>query len=290
MRQPVGLLTLLLFLFPASLAFADGKLDEVRKAASTPSPSSDEEEDDDHHHCCCDDSSDLLEPFAPVFGAILLSPFTIPHTLMDDDFHHEGYFVPYPYADGFPGDMWIDRLEKPGPEYADFFTDDFPLRRWTARVSVERGSDFSGLERIGGQVILDSSSRWGLHSSFNGYYEEHRHCRCDETFIGDVNVRYRFAQSEWAQMYAGLGVRFLSDRWDGEAGINFLYGGDFFPAQPVVFSWQVDGGSLGHAGVFHGRATLGVLWRRWELFGGYDYLNIGGVDLQGPMLGLRGWF
>ena len=50
-----------------------------------------------------------------------------------------------------------------------------------------------------------------------------------------------------------------------------------------VHDWQ-------DAGLFRARATVGVLYRGLELFTGYDYLNIGGVDLQGPLAGLRLWF
>jgi hypothetical protein len=30
--------------------------------------------------------------------------------------------------------------------------------------------------------------------------------------------------------------------------------------------------------------------RGWEVFTGYDFLRIGSVNLQGPLLGLRLWF
>jgi hypothetical protein len=33
-----------------------------------------------------------------------------------------------------------------------------------------------------------------------------------------------------------------------------------------------------------------VTHKRWETFGGYDFLRIGTVNLQGPMVGLRLWF
>ena len=51
-----------------------------------------------------------------------------------------------------------------------------------------------------------------------------------------------------------------------------------------------DAGAVECVGIFHTRATAGVIWRRYELFTGYDYLNIGGVDLQGMLAGLRLWF
>jgi hypothetical protein len=37
-------------------------------------------------------------------------------------------------------------------------------------------------------------------------------------------------------------------------------------------------------------SSVGAIWNGWELFAGYDFLRIGTVNLQGPMVGLRFWF
>jgi hypothetical protein len=108
--------------------------------------------------------------------------------------------------------------------------------------------------------------------------------------IGDVNLTLRFAQNEVASMYAGLGFRTLADRDRSDFGINFTYGGDWFPARPLVVSGAVDAGTLGGAGVFRGRATAGAVFNGWEVFAGYDYLRIGDVRLHGPLVGVRLWF
>lgn len=107
---------------------------------------------------------------------------------------------------------------------------------------------------------------------------------------GVANLTFRFAQNEWVQMHTGVGVRLLTDRSDTRAGVNFLYGMDVFPTKPLVFSSLVEGGTLDSAWVLHGRGTVGVLYRRYEWFGGYDFLRIGSVNLQGPVVGLRLWF
>ena len=92
------------------------------------------------------------------------------------------------------------------------------------------------------------------------------------------------------QMSAGLGLNVLDDRFRTHYGFNFTYGADIFPVKPLVVSLSMDAGNVGHAGLFRARGTVGVLYRGLELFTGYDYLNIGGVDLQGPLAGLRLWF
>ena len=60
--------------------------------------------------------------------------------------------------------------------------------------------------------------------------------------------------------------------------------------KPFVASLSVEGGTVEDAGLFRARGTIGVNWRHFEGFIGYDYLNIGGVDLQGPLAGLRFWY
>ncbi len=42
--------------------------------------------------------------------------------------------------------------------------------------------------------------------------------------------------------------------------------------------------------MFHGAASLGVMWKRVEFFSGYDYRKIGPVELEGPLFGARVWW
>jgi hypothetical protein len=169
------------------------------------------------------------------------------------------------------------------------------LRMWSGRLSLEEGTDFRGLNRAGGQLLLESNSRLGIQTRWNYLSERHD----DDMVLGDVNLVYRFAQNEVVQFRSGLGMRVmhsgrggrtLADRRQTDFGFNFTYGADLFPRKPWVLSGEFDAGSLGSAAVFHGRASAGVLLQRWEFFAGYDYQRIGSVDVQGPMVGLRFWF
>jgi hypothetical protein len=82
----------------------------------------------------------------------------------------------------------------------------------------------------------------------------------------------------------------MSDPAQTRWGFNFTYGADFFPVRPLVLSTALDVGDLGWAAVVHGRGTVGLIHRGGEVFAGYDFLRIGSVNLQGPVLGLRFWF
>ena len=91
-------------------------------------------------------------------------------------------------------------------------------------------------------------------------------------------------------MRAGLGLNWLTDSSDTDLGFNFTYGGDLFPAKPWVISGEIDWGTLGHAGLFHGRTTVGICLRQVELFAGYDYFDVGDAQLDGFVSGLRLWY
>jgi hypothetical protein len=47
---------------------------------------------------------------------------------------------------------------------------------------------------------------------------------------------------------------------------------------------------LSAATVWRVRGGIGANWKYAELFAGYDCVNIGGVALQGPFVGLRLWY
>jgi hypothetical protein len=162
--------------------------------------------------------------------------------------------------------------------------------KWAVRVALENGNDFNGINRVGGQLKIENANRWGIVSNWN-YFHERLSCGCiDETVIGDTNITFRFAQNEIVSLYSGLGFRMIADRRQSDFGFNFTYGGDWFPVRPLIVSGVFDAGTLGYAGVVHGRATMGAIWHGCEVFAGYDFLRIGNANLQGPMAGVRYWF
>jgi hypothetical protein len=217
-----------------------------------------------------------------------LAPFYVPMGILNDRYEFRLGFAPHPYAGSYHGYQLVS------PELASMFYgeafDDVPRKSWAVRLAVEDGDDFNGINRCAGQFKLDHESRWGMMTTWN-YFRERLPCGCtDQTLIGDVNLTFRFAQNEIACLYAGLGIRMLTDARQTDLGFNFTYGGDWFPMRPLVVTGVFDAGTLGSAGVVHGRATLGAIWNGWELFAGYDFLHIGSTNLQGPMAGVRFWF
>jgi hypothetical protein len=281
-------LALFLLCSPPLLRAQEGKLDRVREEVNREEPPADRKEREDN---CEDDAcGELLAIlFGPCILYTLASPFIVPHVLLNDDLHVYGYFPGFPYAGGRPGYLHVGEPVEPPAEPGTWLSGG-RLKPWALRLAVEESNDFDGLNRVTGHFLLDTASRFGVQSSWTQLHE----CTCrgpsDELVLGDVNLVFRFAQHERATFRTGLGFRTLLDGSDSRWGFNFTYGADFYPKKPFILSGQIDAGTLGSAGVFHGRATAGFNWRHVEVYGGYDYLRIGSVDLQGPVMGLRLWF
>lgn len=185
-------------------------------------------------------------------------------------------FAPYPYAEGAQGFMLVG---SPGAG-----------KNWSGRVGVERGSDFADIDRTGFAFLLEGKSGLGIDFDWDSYTEDLPGGGYDELHIGEVDFLYRFIESDALLFRAGLGVAWFGDAYDTNAGINFTLKADYAPSDPLVLSGELDLGTLGDAEHFHSAGTVGVMIRRCELFGGYDYRRIGDVEIQGPMLGLRLWF
>ena len=235
---------------------------------------------------CSSDNSDSGFGLA---GLALLAPFLGPACLLGDDYTHTGYFLSHPYQHGLPGFMRIDGFLDEGQPPGQPPLDPDRLKVWMGRLTLQDSNDFRGLNRLNGQLLLDTSSRFGLQTGWTYLNERLGGGQHDDMVLGDLDVMFRFAQNEYVQMRAGLGARVLADttsRW----GFNFTYGADLFPVRPLVLSAVADLGTLGSTSLVHLRGTAGVMVHGWEFFAGYDYMRIGTVDLQGPTLGLRFWF
>lgn len=214
------------------------------------------------------------------------SPVWLPRALIDDTTLDPGCFARYPYRCDLDGYMAPD---------AEFMRQQYPWLEsdryaWMVRLRGEYGGDFDDLSRAGGQLLFDTASRWGVDTEANYLHEQLPADRCDQLWLGDANVVYRFAQSPQLQMRTGLGLNWLSDEFGSDFGFNFTYGGDFFPADPWIVSAEIDWGTLGHAGLFHGRATVGVHFHRFEVYTGYDYLDVGDTQINSAVSGVRIWY
>lgn len=237
-------------------------------------------------HGSQDDDSGLVKGALALSLVAATSPFWIPRGVIGDDSLDAGYFARYPYRGDLDGYLMTDpsvaAAETPWLESDQY--------NWLLRVRAEYGHNFDDLSWLGGQVLLDTASRWGVDTEFNYRRENLRDGRLDQLWTGDCNLVYRFAQSPNVQMRTGAGINWLSDAADLDTGFNFTYSGDWFPRQPWVVSGEVDWGRLGRTALFHGRATVGVQYHRVEIYTGYDYYDVSHTVIGGLIGGVRFWY
>jgi hypothetical protein len=261
-----------------------GDLREEARTPSPPSPSSGGYSSDDD---CCECESDLDAELDGALGQMafigITSPFWAPPAMMSDDYDITFRFPTYPheYRQGY----MISDAQTRGPRGEEFCRLDLGLR-----ASAEYGTNFSGIDWVGGRFLLENSSRFGVDADFRVLEEQVAQGVDDSLSIGDLNAFFRFAQSRRCTVRAGVGFNWLSDQIEDDFGANFTYAVDWYPRKPVIISGELDLGWLGDATLLHGRLTTGVNYRNAEAFVGYDYLRIGDFDLNGLVAGVRLWW
>ncbi|TWT88425.1 hypothetical protein Mal64_19060 [Pseudobythopirellula maris] len=160
----------------------------------------------------------------------------------------------------------------------------------SARGLVEYGTDFSDIDSVGAKLQVDLPvARMTLDASAVEYSERMVGGGSDSLTLGDANLVFRFAQNSYTVWRSGLGVNWMADARD-DVGFNFTYGFDYLPSKPYVVSAEIDWGRLGETHLFRGRTTVGVQWRDFEAYTGYEYLDIESVELSTMLFGVRGWW
>lgn len=207
---------------------------------------------------------------------VATAPFVGPYMWLDDSLSTPGYFPRFPYDDNDAGYL---SLSAPGQH----------AKPWAIRFGAEYAATFDDLEHVGGNLLVSTTSRLGVDTSFSRLREELDGGH-DELWLGDCNFVFRFAQSQWAEFRTGLGINWMDDRYGSELGFNFTYAMDFYPRKPWVLSSELDAGTLGHAGLFHFRTTAGIVVRNIELYTGYEYKGIGSTDWNALIGGVRVYF
>lgn len=278
----------LLLLSSGTLALAqDGKLDSLRQEVRAPrSETAISSSSSSSSGSYGSDDPEVSLFFAELGFYVVTSPFTVPPIVLDDRFDFNSTFAAYPYADGWNGLMQISGVS----DNTDYVAPITWEHLMSLRASVEEGNNFNGLNRLGVTFLVDTMTRLGVGGGVHFYEENNSGTSPDRLAIGDVNLLFRFAQSERTQYRAGIGARFLNDREQTDWGVNFVYGFDWFPVKPASLGVQLEAGTLGNAWVYRATGRIGLVWKFSEVYAGYDYLHIGSQVLQGPMVGLRIWF
>ncbi|MCE9544747.1 MAG: hypothetical protein K8T25_04405 [Planctomycetia bacterium] len=270
-----------------------GTLGQLRDEVRSPSSSSSSSSSGNSSSSSCDDDDSFLGSlvgslFEGIFdeegddgsGSVLwhmiIAPWEIPHDLAGDNFQIPAYLPKFPY--------------EPHSNDPDVPSNSPFTKCWGGHVRGEYADNFDNVSRIGGRIVLEHNSRFGIDSECNYWRENLGGGLHDQLWTGDVNLVFRFAQNEHLAMRSGLGMNWLSDPLRTDNGWNFTYGVDFFPRKPWVLSADIDWGRLGARSLFHGRATAGVTIRHAEVYVGYDYYDVGDISINGAVAGVGFWF
>lgn len=168
-----------------------------------------------------------------------------------------------------------------------------PGRRAAGQISGEGAYAGDGVWRSGLNLRL-AYWRIGVDSNISFYIDQGL---TDALYLGSTNLIFAPVMSPHVMLWVGGGANYMLDgRAPGKgpreyaAGYNLTSSVDVFPFSPIVLSGRVDMGTIHAARVVAARATVGVVLRGFELYGGYELRKVGTVPLHGPMVGVRAWF
>ncbi len=90
--------------------------------------------------------------------------------------------------------------------------------------------------------------------------------------------------------WIGTGVNYVALPPGVRVGPNLTSSIDVFLRRPLVISARGDVGVIDGEPMVAGRASIGFMLKNFELYAGFDVRRLGGLLLQGPMVGARAWF
>lgn len=160
----------------------------------------------------------------------------------------------------------------------------------SVRTAFWFGTDFDQLNTWNTALRIDGRDAFGLDGQWAYLTESTVPGKQDWMHLGDINLTVPLIEREHVLVRSGAGLNLLVDRQGTVADYNVTLTTNWFPIQPVNFGFEVDYGELGRAHQLHLLSTTGLNFRHLEMFGGYEYRRIGGVELQGPLFGLRLWW
>ena len=154
------------------------------------------------------------------------------------------------------------------------------------RFEIDYAGDEADVDRTGFGLLLNATGGIGIDTGVRIFRESGTDFR-DHLWLGDFNIVYELYPTTFMRTRAGLGFNWMADGYGGEAGLNLTVGTELF-AGPIIFSGEIDAGTLGDTDLLHGRLTASLRQgEHMEWFAGYDYLDIGGTEIRGVVGGLR---
>lgn len=188
---------------------------------------------------------------------------------------------------------WPYEARKRGWVVDPWTSSDREHRRVAGRASAEASYLYRGLWRTGFAARV-GTPRLDVDTQMSFYYEAPTR---EALYLGDTSLSFAPVALPQVVWRVGTGLRYMLDaKLPGSSGAREYAAGwnlntsiDVFPGPPFVLSARLDRGMLYRTPVFRARATVGLIRERYELFVGYDHLQIERTALGGPLAGLRAW-
>ena len=159
---------------------------------------------------------------------------------------------------------------------------------WNARLGLAYLGDVeSTVNRLGIDMLANVTGSFGIDTDVTLLRESIGDIS-DWMWLGDFNIVYELFPSEVVRPRIGIGVNWLSDQYGSDGGLNITAGADWQLGPRLTMTAEADFGTIGAADYIHGNATIGFRHSSHvEWYGGYDWLEIGGVPIHGLTGGIR---
>ena len=218
---------------------------------------------------------------------------------------HSSYSSPahgllaYPYADGEQGWLVSEKTSSvPKESLPPGVKPTSPSEHLSIFGGNARGEYTDcddGLKRYAGAIQI-SFNRLRLETEWQRYLEHLPSGKTDSLTVGTLGIALAFPVKDSATITLGTGACFYHDPYGDENGWYGKVGLEVYPIRPLIVNAEIWGGYVSvdeydeNTFIGGGRATAGVIWNRFELYGGWQATWIESVTLSGPTAGLRVWF
>jgi len=285
MQRRFYFLSFVLVISMSCPAFA-GKLDDVRQEIKKPASSKPKnlEAGADAHGGSSEplfDWSSNENAFEQFFMTLMVvtSPFWAPYQLCEHKrWKSDPGFLDWPYQDGADG-YGTDALDG-----------DRALDGFAGRLHLGAGFASWG-QRYVGDLRIAFDNRFDLHLTGFVLVEPIDQGKNDYMYFFEPGVSWLFALGDRAQFRLGAELVLVASPNDAPApGVTATYAIDWFPVEPIVFTFEFAAGVLGEQFYGHSEMTVGLVWGPIEPFVGYEARFVGSQYLGTGSAGLRIWF
>ena len=157
---------------------------------------------------------------------------------------------------------------------------------WGVHFGAKGGTDFGDLSNFGFDLLLQAPGAVGLDIDVTTFRESNMSFR-DHLWIGDANLVVETISGPELRARLGIGVNWLADSIGSEAGFNLTGSFDLKLSDRWLLVGEGDVGTLGDADFLHTEISLERRVGNAGLSVGYQFYDIGGVEIEGLITGLE---